>query len=103
MSKQLNEIQKEVDIWAQQFEKPYFSSLSMVATILKVLSGKMLRRLGIEHYFIHWLVKMIFRFIFKQIHRYVITMMKQENRRKTPIILNIGLVDNGGANVLRIS
>lgn len=33
MSKQLNEIQKEVDIWAQQFEKPYFSSLSMVATM----------------------------------------------------------------------
>ena len=29
----LNQVQKEVDNWAQQFEKPYFSQLSMVATM----------------------------------------------------------------------
>lgn len=31
--KDFNKIQKEVDDWAQQFEKPYFSQLSMVATM----------------------------------------------------------------------
>ena len=29
----LDQVQKEVDNWAQQFEKPYFSQLSMVATM----------------------------------------------------------------------
>ena len=33
MEKTLKEIQKETDIWASQFEKPYFSPLSMVATM----------------------------------------------------------------------
>lgn len=33
--KGFNEIQKEVDDWAQQFEKPYFSQLSMMATIVE--------------------------------------------------------------------
>jgi len=37
MSKNLTQIQKEVDKWAQQFEKPYFSSLSMVATMCEEL------------------------------------------------------------------
>lgn len=33
MEKTISQIQKEVDDWAQQFEKPYFSPLSMVATM----------------------------------------------------------------------
>ncbi len=33
MEKTMAQIQKEVDDWAQQFEKPYFSPLSMVATM----------------------------------------------------------------------
>lgn len=33
MEKTLEEIQKETDTWASQFEKPYFSPLSMVATM----------------------------------------------------------------------
>lgn len=37
MIKNLTQIQKEVDKWAQQFEKPYFSSLSMVATMCEEL------------------------------------------------------------------
>lgn len=33
MEKTIAQIQKDVDDWAQQFEKPYFSPLSMVATM----------------------------------------------------------------------
>ncbi len=33
MEKTITQIQKDVDDWAQQFEKPYFSPLSMVATM----------------------------------------------------------------------
>lgn len=33
MEKTLKEIQKETDIWASQFENPYFSPLSIVATM----------------------------------------------------------------------
>lgn len=33
MEKTLEEIQRETDTWANQFEKPYFSPLSMVATM----------------------------------------------------------------------
>lgn len=33
MSKTIEEIQKDVDDWAQQFEKPYFSPLSMMAAM----------------------------------------------------------------------
>ena len=33
MNKTLNEVQKSVDKWAQQFEKPYFSQLSMMAAM----------------------------------------------------------------------
>lgn len=33
MNKNLDEIQKDVDLWARRFEKPYFSPLSMIATI----------------------------------------------------------------------
>lgn len=33
MKKDLAEIQKEVDDWAQQFDKPYFSPLSMMAAM----------------------------------------------------------------------
>lgn len=33
MSKTIEEVQKNVDDWAQQFKKPYFSPLSMVATM----------------------------------------------------------------------
>ncbi len=37
MEKTISEIQKEVDDWAQQFEKPYFSPLSMLATMTEEL------------------------------------------------------------------
>lgn len=37
MSKTIEEMQKEVDVWANQFEKPYFSPLSMVATTTEEL------------------------------------------------------------------
>ncbi len=37
MEKTIAEIQKEVDEWAQQFEKPYFSPLSMLATMTEEL------------------------------------------------------------------
>lgn len=37
MEKTISEIQKEVDDWAQQFEKPYFSPLSMIATMTEEL------------------------------------------------------------------
>ncbi len=37
MGKTLKEIQQDVDTWAQQFEKPYFSPLSMVATMAEEL------------------------------------------------------------------
>ena len=33
MDKTISQIQKDVDDWANQFEKPYFSPLSMVATM----------------------------------------------------------------------
>lgn len=33
MEKTISQIQKDVDDWAHQFEKPYFSQLSMVATM----------------------------------------------------------------------
>lgn len=35
MGKTLEEVQRETDAWASQFEKPYFSPLSMVATMIK--------------------------------------------------------------------
>lgn len=37
MSKTLEQMQNEVDKWAQQFEKPYFSPLSMIATMAEEL------------------------------------------------------------------
>ena len=37
MEKTITEMQKEVDDWAQQFEKPYFSPLSMLATMTEEL------------------------------------------------------------------
>ena len=37
MEKSLEQIQSEVDTWAHQFEKPYFSPLSMVATMAEEL------------------------------------------------------------------
>lgn len=40
--KDLESIQKEVDEWASQFEKPYFSPLSMMATICEE-SGEVAR------------------------------------------------------------
>lgn len=33
MEKTISQIQKDIDDWTQQFEKPYFSPLSMVATM----------------------------------------------------------------------
>ena len=33
MEKTISQIQKDVDDWAQQFEKPYFRPLSMVASM----------------------------------------------------------------------
>lgn len=33
MEKTISQIQKDVDDWTKQFEKPYFSPLSMVATM----------------------------------------------------------------------
>ena len=35
MEKSMEQMQKEVDIWAHQFEKPYFSQLSMIATMVE--------------------------------------------------------------------
>lgn len=37
MAKSLEQMQEEIDIWAHQFEKPYFSPLSMVATMAEEL------------------------------------------------------------------
>ena len=37
MEKTMEQIQKEVDMWAHQFEKPYFSKLSMIATMAEEL------------------------------------------------------------------
>ncbi|MDE5587417.1 MAG: nucleotide pyrophosphohydrolase [Bacilli bacterium] len=37
MEKTMTEMQKEVDDWAQQFKKPYFSPLSMLATMTEEL------------------------------------------------------------------
>lgn len=37
MEKTITQMQKEVDDWAQQFEKPYFSPLSMLATMTEEL------------------------------------------------------------------
>ena len=37
MEKSLEQIQSEVDTWAQQFKKPYFSPLSMIATMAEEL------------------------------------------------------------------
>ncbi len=46
MEKSLDQIQKEVDVWAHQFEKSYFSPLSMVATKAEEL-GKVTRVVNI--------------------------------------------------------
>lgn len=37
VEKTLEQMQNEVDVWAHQFEKPYFSPLSMVATMAEEL------------------------------------------------------------------
>lgn len=46
MSKTIDEIQKEVDIWVNQFEKPYFSPLSQLASITEEL-GEVARILNV--------------------------------------------------------
>jgi NTP pyrophosphatase (non-canonical NTP hydrolase) len=44
----LSEIQKEVDDWANQFEKPYFGPLSMVAALTEEL-GEVARVMNIMY------------------------------------------------------
>lgn len=46
MSKTIEEIQKEVDVWVNQFEKPYFSPLSQLASMTEEL-GEVARILNI--------------------------------------------------------
>lgn len=46
MSKRIDEIQKEVDVWANQFEKPYFSPLSQLASLTEEL-GEIARVLNV--------------------------------------------------------
>ena len=48
MAKSLEEMQKEVDIWAHQFEKPYFSPLSMIGTMVEEL-GEVARVVNIMY------------------------------------------------------
>lgn len=48
MDKSLLQIQNEVDKWANQFEKPYFSPLSMVATMTEEL-GEVARLINIMY------------------------------------------------------
>lgn len=46
MSKTMDEIQKEVDVWVNQFEKTYFSPLSQLASITEEL-GEVARILNV--------------------------------------------------------
>lgn len=46
MEKSITEIQKDVDEWAGKFEKPYFSPLSMVATMTEEV-GELARVMNI--------------------------------------------------------
>ena len=48
MKKTLEQIQNDVDVWAHQFEKPYFSPLSMVATMTEEL-GEVARVVNIMY------------------------------------------------------
>lgn len=48
MSKTLEQVQNEIDVWAHQFEKPYFSPLSMVATMTEEL-GEVARLVNIMY------------------------------------------------------
>ena len=48
MEKTLEQMQNEVDVWAHQFEKPYFSPLSMVATMTEEL-GEVARVVNIMY------------------------------------------------------
>jgi len=48
VSKTLEQIQNEVDVWAHQFEKPYFSPLSMIATMAEEL-GEVARVVNIMY------------------------------------------------------
>lgn len=48
MEKSLEQMQNEVDNWAHQFEKPYFSPLSMVATMAEEL-GEVARLINIMY------------------------------------------------------
>ena len=48
MGKTLEKMQNEVDVWAHQFEKPYFSPLSMIATMAEEL-GEVARVINIMY------------------------------------------------------
>lgn len=48
MDKSLEKMQNEVDVWARQFEKPYFSPLSMIATMTEEL-GEVARLINIMY------------------------------------------------------
>ena len=47
-NKSLEKMQNEVDVWARQFEKPYFSPLSMIATMTEEL-GEVARLINIMY------------------------------------------------------
>ncbi len=48
MEKNLTQIQKEVDHWVQQYEKPYFSPLSMMAALMEEV-GEVARVMNIKY------------------------------------------------------
>lgn len=48
MNKDLNQVQQSVDEWAQQFEKPYFSPLSMMAAMTEEV-GEVARVINCLH------------------------------------------------------
>ena len=48
MDKSLEKMQNEVDVWARQFKKPYFSPLSMIATMTEEL-GEVARLINIMY------------------------------------------------------
>ena len=48
MEKSMDQMQKDVDVWAHQFEKPYFSQLSMIATMVEEL-GEVARVVNIMY------------------------------------------------------
>ena len=48
MEKSMEQMQKDVDVWAHQFEKPYFSQLSMIATMVEEL-GEVARVVNIMY------------------------------------------------------